>query len=500
MRIYINLFLLFALNSIYAQIGIGTTSPNGALDINSSTNGVIVPNIALTSRILAAPVVNPNGGGAPLAGTLVWNTQTSGVSPNNVVPGFYYWDGATWIAIAGDGGKNWTTTGNTGTSSATNFLGTTNNIDFVIKRNNVRAGFIGDPTYDSNYNSTNGNTAFGANTLLNPTINFASQLGVRNTAIGVNVMPGLTTGRINVGVGEFALFSNTTGIGNTSIGSGSLYSNIAGASNVAIGRNALTTSNSDNNTAVGFAALRQNISGTNNTSIGFEALKGVLGSGNIGVGYQAGSLETGSNKLYIENSNADANNALIYGEFNNNIARINGQLQIGNQSTTGYNFPTTRGTNGQTLQTNAFGTVSWTNSIANLSLIRVKLNADQILNSIGWQKITFDTTTFDINSEFNVGTSRFTATKTGYYEINAGIHTLNKTDVEYYGIAVYKNNAEYQETSSQHYGDKIISRTINCVVYLIAGDYIEIFFHCGLAPTRIDSYSGKTYFEVKQIK
>ena len=309
------------------------------------------------------PVVNPNGGGLPLNGTLVWNTATAGSSPNNVVPGFYFWDSTStsWIAIAGDGGKNWTTTGNGGTTVATNFLGTTDNIDFAFKRNNIRAGYIGDPTYDGSFNFINGNTAFGANSMLNPTINFASQFGVRNTAFGVNVMPGLTTGRINVGVGEFALFSNTTGIGNTSIGSGSLFSNISGASNVAIGRNALTTSNSDNNTAVGFAALRQNVSGTNNTALGFEALRGVLGTGNIGIGYQAGRLETGSNKLYIENSNADANNALIYGDFSTapKVLRTNGQFQIGNPTVTGYAFPTSRGTNTQFLQTDGAGATTW---------------------------------------------------------------------------------------------------------------------------------------------
>lgn len=390
MRIYIKLFFLLALNSIYAQVGIGTTSPNGALDINSSTNGVVVPNIALTSRLTAAPVVNPNGGGAPLAGTLVWNTQTAGSSPNNVVPGFYYWDGTAWIAIAGDGGKNWTTTGNGGTTVATNFLGTTDNIDFAFKRNNIRAGYIGDPTYDGSFNFINGNTAFGANSMLNPTINFASQFGVRNTAFGVNVMPGLTTGRINVGVGEFALFSNTTGIGNTSIGSGSLFSNISGASNVAIGRNALTTSNSDNNTAVGFAALRQNVSGTNNTALGFEALRGVLGTGNIGIGYQAGRLETGSNKLYIENSNADANNALIYGDFSTapKVLRTNGQFQIGNPTVTGYAFPTSRGTNTQFLQTDGAGATTWAAIPVNTALPYANTGASTGIYSIALTQYT----------------------------------------------------------------------------------------------------------------
>ena len=354
MKIYIILFLLVALNSVYAQVGIGTTSPNGALDVLSTTDGLIIPRVALSATNVSTITT-------PTISELVYNTFTSAVGPNQVTSGFYYWDGSLWNKLAtGNTNNDWTLSGNTGTAAATNFLGTTDNQDIVFKRFGIIAGYIGDPTYDGSFNFNNGNTAFGANSMLNPTINFGSQFGVRNTAFGVNVMPGLTTGRINVGVGEFALFSNTTGIGNTAIGSGSLYTNSTAGSNVAIGRNALTSSNSDNNTAVGFAALRQNASGTNNTALGFEALRGVLGTGNVGIGYQAGRLETGSNKLYIENSNADANSALIYGEFDNNVIRVNGTLQISNPtSAPGYALPNSRGTSGQFLQTDGAGATLW---------------------------------------------------------------------------------------------------------------------------------------------
>lgn len=509
MKIYIILFLLVALNSIYAQVGIGTTSPNGALDVTSTTDGMLIPRVALAATNVATVTT-------PTISELVYNTFTSAVGPNQVTPGFYYWDGSLWNKLAvGNTNTDWTTTGNAGTTPAANFFGTTDNQDIVIKRNNSRAGYIGDPTYDGSFNFINGNTSFGANSMLNPTVNFASQNGVRNTAFGVNVMPGLTTGRINTGVGEFALFSNTTGIGNTSIGSGSLFSNSSGASNVAIGRNALTTSNADNNTAVGFAALRQNASGTNNTALGFEALRGILGSGNVGVGYQAGRLETGSNRLYIENSNADANNALIYGEFDNDLVRINGKLQlfdpitpsvgnklevIGKTKTT--NFQMTNGAAANyILQSDATGNASWSLPNSTLSVVRANLSADQVVNATGWQKITFDTVVFDvIGGEFVTGTNRFVATKAGYYEINAGFHTFNKNDSEQYAIAVYKNGVEYQETAAHHYGDKLISRIINCTINLAVNDYVEIYIFNGNAPTTVDGFSGKTYFEIKQIR
>jgi hypothetical protein len=87
--------------------GLFTTSPRGALDINSSTQGLVPPRVALTSKIVSAPVINPQGGGLA-GGTIVYNTATAGASPNNVVPGFYYWDTTTsaWLAVGNSATTN----------------------------------------------------------------------------------------------------------------------------------------------------------------------------------------------------------------------------------------------------------------------------------------------------------------------------------------------------------------------------------------------------------
>ena len=123
--------------SILAQVGVGTTTPAGALDVSSSTNGLIPPRVALTATNVAAPVVNPQGG--PLvAGTLVWNTATAGVIPNNIIPGMYYWDGTRWVSLAGSpGGLDWSLSGNTGTNPATNYVGTTDNVPLILRANSI---------------------------------------------------------------------------------------------------------------------------------------------------------------------------------------------------------------------------------------------------------------------------------------------------------------------------------------------------------------------------
>lgn len=127
----------------FAQVGVGTTTPRGALDVSSTTSGFIPPQVALTDLTVAAPVLNPQGG-ALANGTLVWNTNTAGVMPNNVSPGLYYWNGTRWISVAGSpGGLDWSIIGNGGidggtvTTGGANFLGTYDNTNIDIRTNGI---------------------------------------------------------------------------------------------------------------------------------------------------------------------------------------------------------------------------------------------------------------------------------------------------------------------------------------------------------------------------
>lgn len=101
------------------SVGIGTTIPNGVFDVSSTTNGILIPRVALTNVLLQAPIVNPQGGALPPS-TMVYNTATAGASPNNVYPGFYYWNGTRWIRFDVNGENNpkyYTAIGTTNASS-----------------------------------------------------------------------------------------------------------------------------------------------------------------------------------------------------------------------------------------------------------------------------------------------------------------------------------------------------------------------------------------------
>lgn len=123
------LFSMFFVTSMYAQIGIGTTSPNqySALDINGEEGGLLMPRVALTSTSSNSPI------GSHVEGMTVYNTANTG----DVTPGFYYNDGSKWVRAgsSGSGGSTedaWNLTGNSGVGQ-NDFLGTTDGNPLIIK-------------------------------------------------------------------------------------------------------------------------------------------------------------------------------------------------------------------------------------------------------------------------------------------------------------------------------------------------------------------------------
>ena len=82
--IAISLVLGASLTS-YAQVGIGTSSPNAALDVTSTTNGFLPPRMTTTQRDAIA---------SPAVGLVIFNTSTNYL---NFYNGF-------WIEICGTGG------------------------------------------------------------------------------------------------------------------------------------------------------------------------------------------------------------------------------------------------------------------------------------------------------------------------------------------------------------------------------------------------------------
>jgi hypothetical protein len=92
------LMILLATAANAQSVGINsdgsTPDASAMLDVKSTTKGLLPPRIALTAINSASPVTSP------AAGLLVYNTATAGTAPNNVVPGYYYWNGTAWIVLS----------------------------------------------------------------------------------------------------------------------------------------------------------------------------------------------------------------------------------------------------------------------------------------------------------------------------------------------------------------------------------------------------------------
>jgi hypothetical protein len=80
---------------VFSQVGIGTNTPNSSsvLDVTATNKGFLPPRIALTGTNDVSTITSPANG------LMVYNTATTGTSPTNVIPGFYYFESGKWQRV-----------------------------------------------------------------------------------------------------------------------------------------------------------------------------------------------------------------------------------------------------------------------------------------------------------------------------------------------------------------------------------------------------------------
>ena len=299
------------------------------------TGDTMTGNLVVNADFQAIGITRDSGGDAGASGQVLSSTVT----------------GTDWIDATGGAEEiNDLTDGKTDGSSV--FLGS-------------NAGLNDDGT--NNYNVGVGIYALYTNTS-----------GYSNTANGYQTLRQNSTGNSNTATGASALYTNSTGNYNTANGMQALYTNSTGQYNTANGANTLNNNTGHCNAAFGYCALFRNTTGeynvgignnanyfnqtgSQNTIIGYGAGRGTSNhnkSGNVFLGYYAGHSEIGDNKLYIENSVSSS--PLIYGEFDNDYVRINGDFQATGELRDSDDQP---GTNGQVLSSTVTGT-DWVDAIS----------------------------------------------------------------------------------------------------------------------------------------
>ncbi|NOR45432.1 MAG: hypothetical protein GQ534_07580 [Candidatus Delongbacteria bacterium] len=206
------------------------------------------------------------------------------------------------------------------------FIGYESGLSNTWGQNNI---FMG---YKSGYSNQEGswNVFIGDKSGMNST-------GEQNTYIGNEAGMSATDTYGNSFIGCRAGYSNYEGEQNTFVGKSSGYFNYNGSHNTFLGSSSGDNrSGGDGNTIIGSnAGSFVNTNTSNNVFLGYAAGHGNRGSGNVFLGNQAGSYytnDTDSNRLHIANTNTET--PLIYGEFDNNLVRINGNFNVTGNCTT----------------------------------------------------------------------------------------------------------------------------------------------------------------------
>ncbi len=169
-----------------------------------------------------------------------------------------------------------------------------------------------------------------------------------NTFIGDN-SGSVNTRNYTTFIGAFSGYQNNN-IQNTFIGSFSGAYCDMGSYNTFVGVNSGFETEGHGNVYLGYAAGKKHQTGNRNVFLGYgaglntdSAANNVYigqysgdfntnGSNNVYLGNKSGMYAKGSNQLIIENTDNDSTQALIYGEFDNDLLAFNAQVGIGTLS------------------------------------------------------------------------------------------------------------------------------------------------------------------------
>jgi hypothetical protein len=443
-------------NQIMRTDGIGNVSWVNSSTVFTDTDAQTIDVLSLTGDVLNISLQND---GLP--------TQTIDLSSiDNQATDVFSLTGTTLnLSLQNDGvatqtvdlsslSNDWKLTGNAGTNSTTNFIGTTDNQDLVFKRNNGFSGSIGSNNTSFGVSTLNQattgstNAAFGTFTLTSNTT------GESNSAVGYNVLRNNTSGSFNVALGRSALFANTIGIENTAIGNNTSTLNSTSSGNIAVGFDALYSQSFNNagvawysyNTAIGYASLRSNQPGatTNaiqNTAVGAFTLNNNLrGKNNTALGFEASRNNRNSSQNVAIGSRALFSMSHPNGgtEWETNNVAIGFESLFSNQPTNATNAINNTSVGTQSLYSNTTGIGN--TAMGYRALYSNTTGASNV--AIGVNALTLNTA----SSNVAVGAFSLSTNTTGTENTAVGRAALDTNTSGNYNTAIGRNAMDTNST------------------------------------------------------
>ncbi len=378
----------------------------------------------------------------------------------NTVPYSQFSENSFYAAYSGD---SWKKTGNV-VDLNTDFIGSTNDVDVVFKRNNVKSGLIGQ-----------NKVALGRGALQLNSGNF-------NIAFGADALA-FNTGSFNVATGFESQYVNSAGQGNTSYGHGSLRNNSVESYNTAIGFQALKNTTAGQNTAIGYNALENLTTGGGNIAIGkltnvpSPTTNNQLSIGNVIYGTNMGNTATGTVGI--------------------GVAVPTERLEVDGKTKT-TNLQVTAGAAvNKILTSDAVGNATWQNSNANTGINIVKNSSQIIANNLD-VKIDFGNEITDDANAFDLTNDEWTIPSTGFYHINASARFNSLPVNTLVEIVIYVNGfvTKYQKHSVS--GEENFD--VSADMRLLANDKISVYvYQTSAATATMPSSSQTIYFSGYKI-
>ncbi|MES2286898.1 MAG: hypothetical protein V4547_14505, partial [Bacteroidota bacterium] len=291
----------------FGRVGIGTPAPDTSalLDVSSTNKGLLIPRIALVSTTDATTIT------LPATSLLVYNILGGGLSP----AGYWYNAGTSglpnWVQLISTATSgSWLLAGNS--ISSGDFIGTTNNMDFIVKTNNAERMRV----------LSTGNVGIGTAAPLGTLSIVSSNTTGATTSSSLNLTANsLTTGKAayisstsaTSGTLLHLASSGTAGINNQVMMQAISSGTVAASGTIkSYGLDMEVTKTYPSGIGTNVAAYFNATGGTNNYS-------GIFDQGNVGIGTTSPTAKLHVNDGGVIISNITSNNAFLrfYDSFSN---------------------------------------------------------------------------------------------------------------------------------------------------------------------------------------